>query len=164
MLHEALIELFRNRPQLAAEVLTDSLKIKLPEFTEARDESVDFTDIIPTEYRADLVILLKDGEPVQAIVIEVQLSKDPDKRASWPVYLTTLRARFKCPACLLVVCPDADVARYCSKPIPIGHKDFVLTPLVLGPSAIPVVKDPEVAKRSPELSVLSVMAHGKEEE
>jgi hypothetical protein len=30
---------------------------------------------------------------VLGVVVEVQLSRDPDKRWSWPVYLTTLGAR-----------------------------------------------------------------------
>jgi len=35
-----------------------------------------------------------------------------------------------------------------------------VTPLVLGPSAIPVVRDPDEARREPELAVLSAIAHG----
>ena len=37
------------------------------------------------------------------------------------------------------------------------------TPFVVGPRTVPVVRDAEVAKRDPELAVLSVMAHGKDE-
>lgn len=36
-----------------------------------------------------------------------------------------------------------------------------MSPLVVGPSAVPVVTEPDVAVRDPELAVLSVMAHGK---
>lgn len=43
---------------------------------------------------------------------------------------------------------------------PCGHPDWVLTPLVLGPAQTPVVTDREQARRSPELSVLSALAHG----
>jgi hypothetical protein len=35
-------------------------------------------------------------------------------------------------------------------------------PFVVGPNAVPVVRDVEVAKRDPELAVLSAMAHGKD--
>ena len=141
MLHEALVELFRRRITLAPEVLSEALGVALPEFTEARGETVDFTQIIPTEYRADLVVLLLDGRPVLAIVVEVQLSRDLDKRRSWPVYVTTLRARFDCPACLLVVCSDAETARWCASPIEIGHEGFALRPYVLGPGSVPVVTE-----------------------
>jgi flagellar biosynthesis/type III secretory pathway protein FliH len=37
---------------------------------------------------------------------------------------------------------------------------MTLTPLVLGPAQVPVVTDPTLARRQPELAVLSAMAHG----
>ena len=40
-------------------------------------------------------------------------------------------------------------------------RGWVLVPLVLGPQAVPVVRDAAVAERSPELAVLSVMVHGR---
>lgn len=65
---------------------------------------------------------------------------------------------------LLVVSPDAAVARWCAQPIELGHPGFTLCPLVAGPSAIPVVTNEQEARRDPELAVLSAMAHGSEEE
>jgi flagellar biosynthesis/type III secretory pathway protein FliH len=62
--------------------------MELPSWSGARVESAEFNQVVPTEYRADLVILLLDGKPILAIVREVQLSPDKDKRESWPVYLT----------------------------------------------------------------------------
>lgn len=47
--HEALLQLFRNRPRLAPELLRDVLHLRLPEFIEARIESADLTDIQPAE-------------------------------------------------------------------------------------------------------------------
>jgi hypothetical protein len=38
-LHEALLVLFRNRPELAPELLRDALHIELPAYTEARIEA-----------------------------------------------------------------------------------------------------------------------------
>src|SRR5688572_18597054 len=94
-LHEALLLLFRNRPTLAPELLRDAMHLKLPDFTEARIDSADLTDVQPAEYRADLVILLLDGVPVYGIVVEAQLSQDERKRFVWPVYATSLRARLE---------------------------------------------------------------------
>lgn len=54
--HEMLLLLFRNRPALAVDLLVESLGIELPEYTEVRIESADLTDVVPTEYRADLVV------------------------------------------------------------------------------------------------------------
>jgi hypothetical protein len=101
MKHEGLLTLFRNRPTLAAELLQDALGLELPAWSEARVESAEFTQVVPTEYRADLVVLLLDGKPILAIVVEVQLSRDEDKRKSWPLYLTSLRSRVGCPAVLM---------------------------------------------------------------
>jgi hypothetical protein len=163
MLHEGLLLLFRNRPTLAPELLRDALGLGLPAWSEARVESAELTEVVPTEYRADLVVLLLDGKPVFAIVVEVQLSRDEDKRKTWPLYLTSLRSRVGCPTALLVVAPDAAVARWCAQPIELGHPGFVLQPLVAGPEAIPVLTDEQAARQDPELAVLSAMAHGHEE-
>src|SRR5262245_3124163 len=97
--HEALVLLFRNRPELAPELLRDALGVELPAYAEARVESADLTELQPTEYRADLVVLLVDGKPVLGIIVEVQLQKDERKRFTWPVYASNLRARLECPTC-----------------------------------------------------------------
>jgi hypothetical protein len=160
-LHEALVELFRQRPALAAELLRGQLGVPVPAYTNASEGSCDLTDLTPTEYRADAVVMLtSDDVPVFAVVVEVQLRQDPDKRWSWPVYLTTLRARLEVPVVLLVVSPGRSVAMWCAAPIDLGHPNWVLRPVVIGPDRVPVLTDPEVAAQSPELAVLSAMAHG----
>ncbi|MBI4701227.1 MAG: hypothetical protein HY744_08730, partial [Deltaproteobacteria bacterium] len=159
MLHEALVALFRNRPALAPELLGQVLGVKLPAYTELRLEPADLTDLKPAEYRADLVVLLLEGKPVLGIVVEVQLAPDEDKRLTWPLYLAGLRARLRCPVCLLVVAPRRAVARWCARPIALGHPGFVLRPLVLGPDAVPLVTAVEQAAAAPELAVLSALAH-----
>jgi hypothetical protein len=159
--HEALIEIFGHRPSLAAELLSGPLGVELPDYQQARLDSADLTEVAPTEYRADAVVVLTAGDsPVLAVVVEVQLGRDPVKRWSWPVYLTTLRARLRCPTVLLVICPNPATASWYAHPIPLGHPGLVLTPLVLGPNQVPVVVDPAQATRLPELAVLSAMAHG----
>jgi hypothetical protein len=69
--HEALLLLFRNRPELAPELLRDALHIALPAYSEVRIESAELTDVSPAEYRADMVVLLVDGKAVLGIVVEV---------------------------------------------------------------------------------------------
>jgi hypothetical protein len=90
--HEALLLLFRNRPELAPELLSEALGVELPAYTEVRVESADLTDVVPAEYRADLVVLLVDGKPVFAIVVEVQLTRDDRKP---PLGSRPLRAIFR---------------------------------------------------------------------
>ncbi len=95
------------------------------------------------------------------IVVEVQLSTKAEKRFTWPVYLAGLRARLKCPACVLVVTPSESVARWCREPIELGPGN-VFSPLAIGPASVPVVDDVAAAEQDPELAVLSCIAHGGE--
>lgn len=164
MAHEILVDLFKNRLSLAAEILDEVLGVPIPPYAQARLASTDLNEIQPAEYRADAVVLLLDGDtPVQVIIVEVQLAIDPRKRFSWPAYVTLSRAFHGCPADLLVVAPDPVVAGWCAEPITIGVSGFVLRPPVLHRAAIPVVTDLEEAARRPELGVLSVMSHGDTE-
>ena len=158
--HEGLIRLFRNRPELAPELLRDALSIELPAYSEARVESADLTDLEPAERRADLVVLLVDGKPVLGIVLEVQLSPDPKKRRSWPAYVVGLRARLECPACVIVVTVTEAMARWAREPMVLGPGN-VFQALVVGPSAVPVIEDVAVAERDPEMAILSALAHGQ---
>jgi hypothetical protein len=163
--HEILVDLLKSRPSLAAEILVEILGLSLPAYTEARLVSIDLTEIQPAEYRADLVVMLYDGdEPVRVVVVEVQLAKDPGKRRSWPAYVSVAHARHGCLVDLLVIAPDPAVALWCAEPIALGPPGFVLTPPVLRRDAVPVVTDPAEAARRLELGMLSVMAHGEGDE
>ncbi len=163
--HEGLVDLFRNRPTLAAEMLREAFGQPLPVFKEARVESTALTEIVPADRRADLLVVLVDEQqrPLLAIVVEVQLHEDRDKPFVWPVYITHTRARYRCPTWLLVVTIEPEMVRWCSRPIDTGHPGWVLTPLVLGPEGVPVVTDPEQARSAPEAVVLSATAHGQSE-
>jgi hypothetical protein len=160
-LHEVFVEFVRQRPAFVAEVLAGPLKVRLPEYGETRLDSIDFTNVLPAEYRADAVVTMTArGKPVLSVVIEAQLSQVSRKRLTWPVYLMTTRARLNCTTALLVLCEDASVARWCAEPFEVAYPGCVVTPLVLGPDRVPVVTDPAVAGRNPELTVLSALAHG----
>lgn len=41
--HEALIQLFRDRPELAPELMRDALGVTLPAYTEVRTDSAELT-------------------------------------------------------------------------------------------------------------------------
>jgi hypothetical protein len=134
MRHECLVDLFKNRPSLAAEILVEVLRIALPAYSEARVVSIDLTETQPAEYRADIVVLLlNDGKPVRVIIVEVQLKKDDDKRYKWPAYLTVSRDQHRCQADLLVVAPDPVVAAWCAEPIELGVPPCVQFPQRRGP-------------------------------
>src|SRR2546430_2127623 len=159
-MHEGYAEMFRRDPSVVPKLLTEAFGVTLPGHDQVCLESGDLTQSVPTEYRADAVVgLVRTAARVLAVVVEVQLGRDGDKRWSWPVYLTTVRARLRCPVVLLVVCVDPRTAKWCAAPIDVGHPGWILRPLVMGPDQIPFVTDPEQARRSPELAVLSAMAH-----
>lgn len=159
--HEGLVTLFRNRPTFAPDLLVKELRAELPEYTEARIVSEDFTEVRPSEHRADAVIQLHRDAAVFGIVVEVQLRKDEDKGFAWPVYVACLRSRIRCPVCLLIVAPDHKVAEWARQPISLGGESRIV-PWVLDPAKIPEILRPEQAREYPELAVLSAIAHGKD--
>jgi hypothetical protein len=160
VLHEAIVTLFRNRPTLAAELLV-RVGVPVPHADEARVQEADLTQIVPTEYRADLVVVHGEGVDGVAVVLEVQLAQDPDKTFVWPLYQAALRARLRCPVCVLIVTVDVAVARWAAAPVLLGPTGSWFVPAVLGPEAVPWVTPGEAAQ-APELAVLSAVAHGRE--
>lgn len=158
-LHEGLLELFRSRLTLAPELLERLFGVRVPAYTQIEFVEPNLTQLVPTERRADLVVLLRDGRPVLAIVVEIQLRIDERKRFTWPVYVTSVRARHECPVELLVVTVRPRVATWASRPIEIMAGQ-TLTPRVLGPGYFPEVGGAE-ARRAPELAVLSAIAHAR---
>lgn len=153
--HEVLGDLFRKHPEFAAELLRDLLGLRLPEFDEVRRESVDFTNIKPAPYFADAAVVLTrkrlaeeriprqqrrrgdtrgDGPasvPTLGVIVEIQRDDDPDKRFSWPVYVSTYAALLRCTAVLLVICTSDRIAQWAGKPIKVGEPNFTLRPLAL---------------------------------
>jgi hypothetical protein len=74
--------------------------------------------------------------------------------------VANLRARLRCPVCLLVVTVSDATARWAAKPITMGGTN-IFEPFVLGPSSVPEITDADQARENPELAVLSAMAHGR---
>ncbi len=161
--HDAIVELFRQRPAFAVELLTDIAHMPIPGYSKVMDGSTDLTETTPAELRADALITLTDGSGVPAlgIIVEVQLRRDRRKHRSWPRYVTALHNRLKTPVALLVICPDETVARWAARPIDLGYGSRI-QPLVIGPHAIPAVSDPAAARGDPELAMFSAMAHYRE--
>ncbi len=163
LLHEGIIALVRERPELAAELLRTLLRVSVPAFTEARLAEASLNDIVPTEYHADAVVLLVEDEPVFGIILEAQLQIDRAKLFTWPVYAASARARYRCPFVLLVVTPDAATARWAADSVELGGGNR-WAPFVVGPDGVPVITDVDHASREPHLAVLSVMAHGRDDD
>lgn len=162
VLHEAILLLMDESPRLAAELLTSTFGVTLPSYTSIHLESFDFSDIKPATYHADRVALFynEQGCCVFACVLEVQLSPDSEKWWSWPVYVATVRAKYKCPTVVMALAPTNAIAEWCHDAVDLGN-ECIFAPLVIGPASIPVVNDIAVAQEMPELCVLSAIAHGQ---
>ena len=158
--HEFLVELFRNHGELAATLLRFCTGMVF-EHERTEQRSIDLSQVVSTEYRADAVVELQDGSntTVAAVIVEVQLKVDHDKEGTWPVYVTALHHKLACPVVLIVVTPSGSVADWARRPIHLGHPGFTLTPVVMELKDVPRIIDPEEAQKLPELAVLSAMAN-----
>jgi hypothetical protein len=160
--HNGFVELFREDPSLAPRFLATLFHLTVPPHTSVNVVEADLGQLSPVEFRADLVLELRDAErkTVLAIILEVQREKDANKKFSWVAYVGAARARKRCPTLLLVVATDTDVAAWAMEPIDIGLGRGSLSPLVLGPTTVPAVTDVAIAVQEPALAVLSAVAHG----
>jgi len=159
--HEGLLHLFEHRPALAAELVRDCLGWTLPDFSEAEVAPNAFSQLVPPSKLADRVVLLRAQKPRFAIIVEVQRKRDRRKPFTWPFYTAAVRASLRVPTCLLVVAPDPTVAAWARSPLDL-QPGSPFRPLVAGPEAIPCIRDPEEARRDPELAALAARCHGNE--
>src|SRR6202011_1967007 len=144
----------------AADLLRE-LDVQLPEYDEIRADSSDLSDLRPAEYRADLVLFLMRGsQKVLGVIVEVQLGRDEDKPYAWPAYIANLRARYRCPVCLLVITIEDAVARWAGRSIDVGPGTRC-KPWVVGPSNTPGIPALQDAQENVELAVLSAIEHGQ---
>lgn len=158
--HAFLVEFFRDHPALLAALLQRQLGVPLPAFSSARPAEADLTEL-PPEFRADLVLHFSfQGALALVVIVEVQLARDARKRRTWPAYVAVERARAGCPALLVVVTADLEVASWAGQRIDDGLPGGVsLRPLVLGPQQVPMVRERVEAQRDPDLTLLSLMVH-----
>src|SRR5262249_7343232 len=128
--HDGPIELIRQHPDLAIDLAQFVPGVPLPEKVSATLGSADASNVVPDEFRADIVVMLSDiatGEPGRIVIIEPQGRDADTKRFSWPSYITNLRSAHKCPdTLLLVICWDETEAIKCRRPISMGHPGFSL--------------------------------------
>lgn len=159
-IHEGLLELVRDRPAFAADLLTGVLDVRIPPFAEARIADSTLNQATPVENHADAAVLLIEGDPVLGVIVEAQLQEDARKHYTWPLYAIAARARHECPFIVLVVTLDTQVALWASRPIDLGD-GMMFRPRVIGPDAIPKLTDADHGKYDPQLAVLSAIAHGR---
>jgi hypothetical protein len=160
--HDGVVALFRDNPPLALRVLEDMLHVPLPAHAAIRVADTSLDQMLPIEFRADLVLEVLDAENrfVLAIVLESQREIKNRKKYSWPVYVTVSRAERECPAILMVIAVDEEVAGWAEQHIDLGVAQGTVKPVVLGPRTIPEITDEQAARQDAEVALLSGMAHG----
>ena len=164
-LHEVLVAMVRESGAMARQLAEWAMGEPFPPQHALRTRDQSYSEIRPPEYRADLVFEVVSGrgeKPKAMVIFEVQLSRDPDKRRTWPAYQAVLRAQYGCPTSVVVLAPDAAVAQWCAEPIVLdGRGASVMRPAVVGPSSVPIITDPAEAALAPGIAALSVIAHGR---
>jgi hypothetical protein len=156
--------LFRDSPELGLHLFQVATERPLPPGVRARLHAAQFTDVQPPEYSADAAYLIEDeaGKVRDAAIAEIQLARDDDKHSSWLQYTATMHRKLRVPVTVIVLAVKEEVERWCARPHAYDRAGNTFTPLVIGPSKIPWITDLEQASALPELTVLSVAAHGRE--
>jgi hypothetical protein len=161
-LHEAMHSIFGEDPGLFARA---TRTLDIPPFEtpiSATSLPTDLTENQPVERRVDTLLRIEAPSGDYVLAVEAQNQPDPRKPSSWAYYLAHLQAKYQLPPVLLVVCPDQRTADWAAREVKIGPPQWSslrLTPLVLGPGNVPVVRTVEEAARDVPLSVLSAVLH-----
>jgi len=142
--HEAPLELIRQHPALAVNLLSAFTGLTVSDQAEIRLGPNSLNAVVPAEFTADAVVVATDradGRPQLVIVVEPQGRDDETKRYSWPAYLANVRSATRCPtAVLLVICPDPREADKCRQVIAMGHPRWDLWPIVIDPQHAPAAE------------------------
>ena len=117
--HDTLNLMFRNRPELAVEMLRDQLGVNMPEGLPVQLADNELNDRPSKDCDPDTVVTIGPRHnPVHAIVVEIQAKKDAAKRRQLPRYVAALWLQLDCPVSVLVISPNADTAAWAAEPIP----------------------------------------------
>ncbi len=154
--HAVLVNLFRQSQSLTLDLLRTA-GVEVRHWQPTIVEST--LPVTSADYHVDLAVRCNDeqGSPQLLALVEIQLKADGGKLRTWPLYQAAARAKFGCSACVLVVALEEHVARWARTPIPLGPGGSVFRAIVFGPSDVPH----HFERPTPELLVLSALAHGK---
>ncbi|MEU8957334.1 hypothetical protein AB0C93_23865 [Streptomyces sp. NPDC048518] len=161
--HEASHRIFQDRPEILVPVF-GTLGLPFPEKASVDVLTPDATELQPLERRVDSVLRIQpsDGEDF-LLAIEAQGRRDPDKEASWPYYVAYLRAKFRLPVLLLVVCKSRATARWAAGPFDCGARGWTAQttwPLVVGPDNVPVITERRAVEENLAMATFAALTHG----
>lgn len=159
LLHEAPLEVLRQRPDVVLELLALARQPLPPGPLSVEACATDVTEVVPVLRSADFVALIHAGltRTIElVIVVEVQRNIDDDKQYVWPQYVVGLGAQHRAPVLLLVWTFDEPVARWARRACPAGPS-LRLTPTVIGPRDLPRIRSTEDARAHVELTMLTAL-------
>ncbi|WP_369234523.1 hypothetical protein AB5J56_22255 [Streptomyces sp. R21] len=162
--HEASHRIFQERPEILTPVF-GILGIPLPEKATVDVLTPDVTELHPLERRVDSVLRVgpSDGDGF-LLAIEAQGRRDTDKENSWAYYVAYLRAKFRLPVLLLVICQDRATAKWATGPFSCGARGWpaqTTYPLVVGPDNVPVLTDQRAVEENLAMAAFSAVTHGR---
>ncbi|MFI6480218.1 hypothetical protein ACIBH1_19940 [Nonomuraea sp. NPDC050663] len=159
--HDALRQLFLDRPELAIEVLRDLLAVELPETPLIRVESPTFNTRNSDDIETDGTLVLgPPHEPSLGIAIEVQRDRNKDP-VQFARYAASMWLMLRCDAIVLLICPDEKTATHYSRAIRTGLTGFDYRCHVVGPAQVGPVTSPRFVVEQPEQASISLAMHWK---
>lgn len=158
--HEAPLELCARHPELVPDLLRRLCGQTLPSYSALRLTPATFNQTVAQEFRADQALVCEqDGQPVLAVVLEVQRQPDDSKQRAWPLYTAALFAEYGCLTYLLVLATSAATARWARQPISRFHPSSPWVPLVISPEDVPRIATLPDAEANVPLALLSALLH-----
>jgi hypothetical protein len=125
--HEAPLELIRQCPGVAVDLVRAMTGVPLPADPKADLGPTSLNAVVPAEFTAVAVVVVTDRAteaPALVIVVEPQGRDDKTKAYSWPAYLAIVREAVKCPSAVLL-----------RRTTPAGYSRRSAVPAALMPSA-----------------------------
>jgi len=99
------------------------------------------------------------GQPVLAIIVEAQLSRESDLRWRLCPYLGFVSHDAKCATDVVVLCATQGIAQQMAEPVMLGARGNSITPKAVGPADVPVITSSREALADPGRLVLSAWYH-----
>lgn len=157
--HAALVDLFRNHPELAVRLVLRSGRITLADGWTAT--IADPVQRAP-HLAADALVLVRDAKGCTrlAILVEIQRGVDADKEFRWPLYGYAERDRQRCDCCVLVISLRPGVDAWARR-LRLGGPDDPVQLILCGAAEVPRISELTAARASPALAVLSAAIHGR---
>jgi len=155
-LHESLADLVDCEPFVV--MLGERLGAALPSAPIIASDA-EVPQHVPPSLRCDRVLEVGTGDDRIGIVVEIQLDRDPDKSWIWPYYYAHVRQRLRTRVLFVVITNDTGVARWAAHCVDFAVDGMMFSPIVLGPETMARIVDEGVARRSPEVAMLSTLIH-----